>query len=187
MLLDAFILAILAGLIKKGSLSRLQNLKIKAPLLFIAAFILQYLLPFASSFLSPTGREVFYLLLLSYLMLVAGAVINGKDRHFLIMGFGVLLNLLVIAANGGMPVSLAWIERLTAPERAAFVAQSLDPFHVPLTQATSLKFLADVIPFPVLVPPSMSLISLGDILLSLGIFTKVYGTMVGAKTIRPTA
>lgn len=66
---------------------------------------------------------LFYLLLASYLLLIMAALINHNDKAFLLMGLGFLLNFLVIAANGTMPVSLEVAARIASPEKASELAR----------------------------------------------------------------
>ena len=77
-----------------------------------------------------------------------------------------------------MPVSLNAIERFGSPEAVLRIKQLSDFIHVPMNGETVLGFLADVIPVPASFPFGMSLVSIGDILLSLGVFLFVHKQMV---------
>lgn len=79
------------------------------------------------------------------------------------MGVGILLNFLVIAANGGtMPVSSVGLR----PELKEILLQG-EALHALTTAESKLLFLADVIP---LYFPAGSKMSVGDIFLSAGLF-----------------
>ncbi|WP_117238518.1 DUF5317 domain-containing protein [Thermus sediminis] len=87
-----------------------------------------------------------------------------KSLHLVLLGL--LLNALVIFANGGhMPVSLAALERAGLGELEDFLRERRDAVHTLMDETTRLPFLGDVIPLP----PLQKAISPGDILILLGI------------------
>jgi hypothetical protein len=112
------------------------------------------------------------------------AVFLGRNWKLPGMGLaagGMALNVVVITANGAMPVSLraAEIAGLQGPPREPGMK------HEVLTDDTLLPWLADVIPLPVL----ERLISVGDVLLALGIAWLVYARMMEGRSekVRPEA
>jgi MFS family permease len=111
--------------------------------------------------------------LLSYLLLVGFFLLNIRLPGFWMVGFGVLANTLVIAANGGrMPVSLhAW--RATGAAASLITATGSSANNVLAGPATHLGWLGDVFPLPQAVPFSTA-ISIGDILMLLGMVAFVY-------------
>ncbi len=157
---------------------RLASFDLKFPLLFIVAFVLQFSLSQLAATFNFSKDFAFYILILTYVLLLIGVLLNGKNRYVLVMGLGIFLNFLVIVLNGGMPVSLKAIERFGSPEVALRIEQLSDFIHVPMGGETVIGFLADVIPAPALFPFGMSLVSIGDILLSLGVFLFVQKQMV---------
>jgi hypothetical protein len=99
---------------------------------------------------------------------------------------GVLLNFIVMAANGGrMPVS---------PEAASI----LDPFfiealknglygkHTLITESTRLALLGDIIPLSAPYPKEQ-VISLGDVVMNIGVFFFIQKLMVKQKVKENTA
>ncbi len=148
------------------------------PWLFIVAFLLQLSLPQLVSVLSLDKSFAFYILVFSYALLIGGIVLNKKNKYFLVIGLGILLNFVVIALNRGMPVSLETVAKYGSPEAALKIKQSFDFIHISMSSETLLKFLADIIPMPTLLPLGMSLVSVGDLFLSLGIFLVVQKQMV---------
>ncbi len=78
----------------------------------------------------------------------------------LLVFLGLLLNMVVLAANGAMPV---------APEAIAAVGlPGVEPMpgkHEIMTESTRLAYLADIVPLP----PLRTIVSLGDIVLGAGI------------------
>lgn len=90
-----------------------------------------------------------------------------------IAALGVALNLAVVVANGGhMPQST---EARTA-SRGALLVQTDERLHnvVPMSDNTRLNILGDVIAEPAWIPGA-NVVSIGDILLGLGLGLWVYG------------
>jgi hypothetical protein len=80
-----------------------------------------------------------------------------------LLSAGALLNLVVIAANGGMPVDRAALEAVGRPSvdiTAGFLYK-----HIPMDGGTRLSWLGDRIPVPV----QRNVISIGDVLMALAI------------------
>ena len=106
------------------------------------------------------------MVLFSFLLLMALVLLNRSKQGMWIAGLGVLMNFVVIAANGGMPVLAG------AAEVASGFAVS-DPDlsgtfkHVILDENSHLTFFADVIPLRLVGVGEV--ISLGDIFLALGL------------------
>jgi hypothetical protein len=101
--------------------------------------------------------------------LAAACLLNARlIPGFRLMALGVAANVLVIALNRGMPVlpSVA----LALGSRGDLAARlASDVFHVIRHQA-HLPVLADAIPLPG-PRPLMSLVSIGDLLMLLGVVT----------------
>jgi hypothetical protein len=92
---------------------------------------------------------------------------RGRPRP-LVAAFGLLvagwaLNLAVIAANGGMPVSRHALD-VAGASQSFDVRESNLYKHVPADTDTLLRPLGDVLP----VPPLRTVVSVGDILLFVG-------------------
>jgi len=96
----------------------------------------------------------------------AWTVANLRLPGVPLMGLGLLLNALVVLANGvAMPVSVAAAER--AGLTRADLALDDDPLHVERTSATHLGFLGDVVAVPL--PCRPQVVSPGDVLLASGV------------------
>jgi hypothetical protein len=140
------------GYLLGGRLSRLSELPIRLGPLALVGLLLQLW--------NPSGRWPFVILLLSFALLFAFTVTNRKITGFAVITAGLVLNVAVIALNGGMPVS-----------RHALVASDQTDTLLPLladggakhhlaTDDDRLLFLADVIPIP---SPIRQVISVGDL------------------------
>ena len=113
---------------------------------------------------------------------------DGPLRWALILvAEGWLLNVVVMAANGGMPVSGSALARIG--HAGAVVSQGHLWKHVAVSPATRIPLLGDVIPVPV--PLLRSVISVGDVamLLGLGVAAAVVVAQgqLSADPIRSTA
>lgn len=136
------------------------------------------------------GAAAFPLHILSLSLLLVFLASNVRYRSLVAVGFGLLLNLAVIAANGGyMPV------RIADMERAGFykVAEKLGreghyQKSTVLDAETPLWFLADVLHVPLPNGPDR-LISVGDIFVAAGTFLFIQEALVARRRIAftPTA
>lgn len=180
MLFDVLIISFIVALLRGGRIGRLAKINFNKIGLIIIPFILQYLLVEAGK------REVgwfeewgIYVHFLSYVILLIGIWYNRQIKEMSIFGVGILLNFLVIAANKGqMPVSLEALERVGMQDMLPLLQSKAYTIHTALAPGTRLKFLADVIPLP---PPypRPRVISVGDMVMGLGIFLLVHNYMVG--------
>lgn len=104
------------------------------------------------------------------------AVANRRLPGIPLITLGLLLNAMVVAANGAMPVSPSALARagVSAVGRGDAV---LDPGREPVGPGTRLRPLGDVI--PVALPLWPQVISPGDALVAAGLAQLVVGTMGG--------
>jgi hypothetical protein len=117
-------------------------------------------------------------LLTSNLAVAAWLAVNRTLPGLLLAGAGMALNVLVISVNGAMPV-------LEASAEKARVTQSLDESikHERLDEDTVLPWLGDAIP----VPPFKEVLSVGDVVLALGLCRVVDARMMAGKRPRHRA
>jgi hypothetical protein len=126
----------------------------------------------ARGLLPDAGWSGWVLLLLSQVLVVAFLVANRELPGVWLVATGLLLNVVVIAANRAMPV-----------DPAAIAALGLEGVEVPpgkhtlLTAETRLPWLADIIAVPWL----RSIISLGDIVLAAGLLPLTHGLLRPAE------
>ena len=167
--------ALTVAVVRGGRLSNLGDIRLRLWFLLPAALLMQG----ATQLLSNDGWTATlgsWLILLSYLPLLGVVVINRDRKGMWLAGIGVLMNFVVIAINGGMPVL----------EGAAVVASGFqsgldiggDFKHVVLDSSTRLAFLADVIPLRLF--GQGQVLSLGDVFLAVGL-----GRFLEAELRRP--
>ncbi len=172
-------LAVLVGLAAKGSLRNFERVRVHWWALAFGGVALQALPAPAIGSLDPrvVGTVV---LVLSYLLLLTFIAVNRWVPAAGVMAVGLLLNLAVVAANGGMPVSTSAIR--TAGGSTLALATTPDAKHHVLTRDDVLTPLADVIPIP---RPAGVVLSIGDELLYIGMAWFVIQVMRGRSRENP--
>jgi hypothetical protein len=120
------------------------------------------------------------MLVASYVLLLGFLTINREVPAAGVMAAGLLMNLLVVALNGGMPVSATAIRQAGGSAEALTVAAS--PKHHLMTDEDVLPFLGDVIPVP---QPAGVVLSPGDVLLYGGMAWFVIQVMRGRSRENP--
>jgi hypothetical protein len=164
----AILLGGVLGLAAGGRLRNLGERRLAAwPLLFAGVF-LQVLSNI------PDGRLSVVLLVASYASLLLFALANARLFGMALVVAGLACNLLVIAANHGMPVRPAAVIDagiVDRPEELADIRlQAKHHFERP---SDRLMLLADVIP----VRPLREVLSIGDVVMSFGIAAVVAALM----------
>lgn len=160
----AFVAA-LYGLVRGGSLEPLARTSFRYLWILFAGLVGQVVFDiWDPNWLSETGGLV--VILASNAAVVVFLALNRHLPGMFLAALGLALNVLVIAANGAMPVS----------QEAAEIAglegefRDLGIKHELLGPNTAFPWIADVIPLPGL----NTLISVGDVVLGLGIARLVY-------------
>ena len=122
------------------------------------------------------------MLLGSYGALIAFATVNRRLPGVWLILAGLVLNLAVIAPNGGMPVDPGAL-RLAG---ATSVSIAGDAKHHAMTDEDVLAFLGDTLPAPA---PGGAVLSVGDLVLYSGIAWFVISLMLGRarENARPPA
>jgi hypothetical protein len=173
MLLDAGILALLVGaVVGRGRLSRVRDLDLRAP----AVFVFAALAKIAVAILGWRGVTVGILVggpvnVLAYLLLLVGLFLNRHLWGMRVAAVGVLLNFLVIAANGGsMPVDRDLAVRAGNRTLVQLLDSPAYVSHKPIHAGTRLRPLADVLPLPLLFPRPRFFApgSIGDVVVTFG-------------------
>ncbi len=180
-LLWAMAIGVAIGLLRRGRLATLGQVKLRALYLIPVALLIQVLI-FPIGGAEPVLRVgTAYLHVLSYGLLLAFIVANRRYPEVLVMGGGLLLNLVAIAANGGyMPASAEALRRAGLPAAAAALEAGLTRGNTVLMGAgTRLNFLGDFLYLPAGVPLS-SAFSVGDAALGIGVALFLARRMVRA-------
>jgi len=163
------------------SWSKLASLSLRCSWLIPIALSLQ-VVAFSSQFEDLGWSERFGppLYVFSILLLLLAVGLNLHLMGMRILGLGLLLNFLVIAANGGyMPVSPDNLERAGLLHQAELLrARGRFSNSTLLADQTRLPFLADIffIPPPL---PLHNVFSLGDVFIAIGGFLLAMRAMQG--------
>lgn len=158
---------IAVGRTRGGSLRRLGEAKLRMMPVVFAGVALQAAAAYAGNRAAATT-----LALVSHVAVFVFAGANAKRPGMALLALGALMNFVVVAANGAMPVSLDALARagIGSP---AIGPPDLGGLHEIMTPATRLRFLADVIPIRV----ARHVVSAGDLVLWAGLALAVQGLM----------
>lgn len=174
--LIAIMLGVLLGMLFKGKLSNLLNIRFNKIWIIILAFILQSLM----RVLTVNGWDIAVRYGLIMHCLVFGILFIGFwfNRHnvgLCIIGLGSFLNALVMALNGGrMPVSAGALAKSGITGMQDYLRQGINGKHIILDEATRLFFLADIISLPSFLGVLMPVVSIGDLIVGVGIFVLAF-------------
>jgi hypothetical protein len=162
-----------------GALRNLATVEIRLWPALPGALVLQAL-P-VPTFQGEIGRNLpFAVLVLSYLVLLAVLVVNWRLRGFVIVLFGVLLNLAPILANRGMPVLGGAVER--AGGSVKDVPRERGQKHHLATEQDRLLPLADIIGVR---EPFATVVSVGDVVMYTGAAVFLAAAMLGRSRKEP--
>jgi hypothetical protein len=174
-MLTALVLALLAGVLARlrgGSVNDLAETSFGWTPLLVAGLVLQIgFIYWDPPWLGEGGGLT--VLLVSNAAVAAWLFANRTLPGLMLAAAGMALNVVVIASNGAMPV----LERSAV---AAGVARSLEDAglkHEPLDEDTVLPWLGDAIP----VRPFHEVLSVGDVVLALGLARLVDARMMSHK------
>jgi hypothetical protein len=174
-------LGILAGVAAGGRPGALSRLRLRQPGIVLGALALQAFLtlPVAAS-MPAAGRMA--CIAASYAAAGGWLLLNvpGRSRPLAgglaVTGLGWVLNMCVVVANVGMPVSLSAMSRAGLSTAAISGGGPLGK-HVALVGGSALGFLGDTIP----VPTFASVVSIGDLVMMVGIVVAIAAAMCGPR------
>lgn len=166
-LIAALVLAIVTVPLLGGRLARLADIEIHALWAVVAAIGIQV----AIISVFPDSFENLHVPLhfVSYAFAAAFIWMNRHIPGMLILALGAALNLIAIAANGGvMPASPRALEIAGITHTRGFVNSTS-------VEDANLQFLGDIFAIPDSVPILDNVFSIGDVLIAIGIVVLVHG------------
>lgn len=172
------ILSIIIGLLRGGELEKLYHISIKGTYLFVAALLLRGII----WFFGKIDFQLFYeyspfIIIISYVLLIIASFQNINFSGFRYITLGVLMNSFVIFVNGGkMPVLITQQVSEKISGKVLF-GQGQNIIYSLADNETLFAFLGDVLTLPKIFPGS-SIISVGDIMIFIGIFILIQKTML---------
>jgi hypothetical protein len=168
--LCAVVIGIALGYVLRGRLSRLVFLRLRGMWLVLVALGIQLLIfpLFTPNPIIPFGTAILHGV--SYGLVLLWLLLNVRARPLIAVGGGALLNILVVALNGGyMPASPAALERAGLISVARLLARGETYGNlVSMSAATRLNVLGDWIGIPRGVPFATAM-SVGDVLIMIGL------------------
>ncbi|MDI7274812.1 MAG: DUF5317 domain-containing protein [Anaerolineae bacterium] len=189
-LVAAVAVSTLIALVRGGRLARLADLPIGRAWLVLAAVVFQYPLVYihvrAQSVLGVPVASL--LMAASWILLLVAVWANRRLPGVALVGLGMVLNLLVMSANGGwMPVTPEGLARLHALDKVVMVGDTARVWgakNIVLERAdTRLWALSDIFIVPPPLPsfPLRAAFSVGDILIAAGLFWLLQSALVGSS------
>ncbi len=170
-LLWALVPGVIAGWVRGGRLRNIESCGLRGGYLVAAALGIQLLIfPLGSGGpLVPWGTEGLHLT--SYALAASFLWVNRRHWPLLVMGLGLLANVLVIAANGGlMPADVEALQRAGAHRAAQALTEDGQTANIVLmSEHTRLNVLGDWLYLPERMPLATAF-SLGDVTIALGLF-----------------
>lgn len=175
MVIETISLALLFGKLTGGKIRNIENLYIKGWYLFVASFLIEII---TLLIVTRTESRISYLIesyftfinIIIYLLLIVGLAMNWNSIGLRIVLFGSILNFLPIFFNNGrMPVLISSLKYSKLYTQLSLLKEGRIMTHILGTKTTKLIYLADIIPIP---KPYIfpKIISIGDILISMGLF-----------------
>lgn len=180
MFLEAVLLGLLVGKLRGGRSLNIGNIEFKGWVLILVAFLLQTL-PMLLGRMGWMARNG-HILAFSTLILVFFIVVwNCDKRGFWLVALGAVFNILAMTTHGlKMPVFLGALQSAGHVELVDSIMNNAVLNYTGLVQLTGWSdYLGKVIAFPDFYPLSQ-VISVGDIMMSLGIFLFVSGQMTAS-------
>lgn len=181
MVYDGILFSIIVGLLRGGNLKGFANLKLKYGWMFPVLLLIQivvFALQSKADWIAAISNSI---ILVIYGVGLIFLWLNRDQTGFPLVFIGVLLNFLVMAVNGGrMPVSLEAATVLDPKFLEMLKEGSIYAKHQALTDSTWLGFLGDIIPLSSPYPRA-KVISIGDVIMNIGIFFFIQKQMISAK------
>lgn len=179
MLIEAVLFSLIIGKLRGGKFKCIGQITIHNLWAFILAFAIELGILFAASagFEMIQGYRM-HLHALSYAILFIALISNRRLKAMWVIFLGSLLNFIAIFMNGGaMPISVDGLMRAGLEREAQIISSGGIITHRALTMATRFPILAGVIVLP---PPYPfpRLISIGDIVIYLGIILFIQNAML---------
>jgi hypothetical protein len=186
MFYDGILIAIVIGLFRRGNFNGFADLRLRNGLIFPLLLIIQILIFIFQSKFTWVASISEYFFLGVYVVGLYFLWVNRNQPGFNYILIGVFLNFLVMAVNGGrMPVSLEAASVLD-PFYSDILKDGIYGKHQLLTSATHLGFLGDIIPLSNPYPRE-HVISIGDVIMSIGAFIFVQNLMLSGKKSQPAS
>ncbi len=182
--LIVIVLGAVLGMLAKGRISNVLELKIeKLWLLLIAVFIQIAIRGLALKGLVDAAKYSLITQGISFFLLLIVLWYNKRLLGVLVIGLGSLANMLVMMLNGGlMPISGQLLKEYeTFSWGMELLNNGSDGRHILINEGTKLTILSDIIKMPPFLGWLMPIVSIGDLIIAVGIFLLVFFAVKGSK------
>ncbi|MGR3765916.1 DUF5317 domain-containing protein [Rossellomorea sp. NS-SX7] len=180
MVFDGILIAIIIGFIRGGSLKRFADLTFKQGWVFPLLLVFQITVFYFQNKIEWVGQISNLSFMAVYVVGLYFLWANRQHPQFITIFIGVLLNFIVMAVNGGrMPVSLE-AASVIDPYYLEATKNALYAKHTLVTESTNLAFLGDIIPLSAPYPREQA-ISIGDVVMNIGVYLFIQSVMVRKK------
>jgi hypothetical protein len=166
LVLATFTLAVVVGLVTGGRVSGLGRIYVRWAPVALVGLAMQFA-PLPGRFWPMT------MLYVSFVLLLAFAVVNLRTPGFVLILIGISLNFTVILANNGMPVSRHALVASGQQDTLTMLIESGGAKHHLATDDDRVLFLGDVIALR----PIEQAISVGDIFAYMGVAWLIVASM----------
>ncbi len=179
MFLEALVLGIIIGLIRKGKISRLAYVRFSGkPLIYISALLYLAIVVMNLGLFNYSSPLYSVFLLMAYLFTGLFIIANIGMKFMAVPLIGLGLNLLSFLANGfKFPLSSEAVAKLYGTEMLSLLSSGKILFFTPAENA-SLSFLGNIITIG-----NWIIVSAGDIIAAIGIILVVQA-MISDKFIQ---
>ncbi|HEV2890676.1 MAG TPA: DUF5317 domain-containing protein [Frankiaceae bacterium] len=182
-ILVVIVVALAVGVVRGGTMANLAQLDLASwPLVFVALLV-QAVGAFAATIGMPAASTWYVVGMVGSAALVTVFVARNRALPGMVLvALGFVLNALVVAANGAMPVSQEAADRIGLSTVGLY--RNVDAKHELADSSTRLRPLADVIPVPLPGPLrwGSNVVSAGDVVLAAGIGVLVVNGMLAVRT-----
>jgi len=181
MVYDGILLGLIVGLFRGGfryGLHQFAALKLRGGWIFPLLLLAQFFIFFLQERLDWVASINGYLFAAVYVTGLAFLWLNRHYKGFTLIWIGVFLNFIVMAVNGGrMPVSVE-ASAVLGPYYVDMLREGgAVSKHYMMDASTHLSFLGDIIPLSSPYPRTQ-VISIGDVVMNIGIFLFIQYMMV---------
>ena len=187
MFIEAILISIIIGFIRGGNLKKFRVVNYKTMWVLLLGILIQYMLMFLnrveeSGSISKILLYTKEILIISYILILIGLLTNWKFRSLWAVLVGFVMNFWVLVANGWKrPILLEGVELTNMPGLKEMIEMGKTGIYAPITESTKYPILADLIVFSDPYPISR-IISLGDLVISFGIFAFIQEIMLGEES-----
>ncbi|WP_227937114.1 DUF5317 domain-containing protein [Alkalihalobacillus deserti] len=186
MVFDGILLSLIVGFLRRGTLKGLADLNLKFGWIFPILLGIQILIFTLQRRFELLEQISGFLFILIYVIGLFFLWVNRANKGFILLFVGVFFNFIAIALNDGrMPVSYEAAAIALDPYYTEILKSGLYAKHAMITESTNFSFLGDVIPITSPYPKSQ-VISIGDIIMNIGIFIFIQHLMLLHKRVKPS-